>query len=194
MELPPELKLDFVDENPTVHNIEINTDDIDDTLSHLVEKEPINHDNIFDDSQEPKNKETGEVNPNFIYEEAVVEPKPKPKPKKEKPIKYNKDGSVRKPRVYTEEQKIAMRERMKKAREQSGKNKAKKQEEKAKQQKYKELMEKKKDLEMEEVEEKLKNKSKPKQDEPKQIIHQNIGISKEDLQKAQILLGDLYKS
>ena len=119
-----------------------------------------------------------------MIENPIAESQPPVKKQKEKPVKLNKDGKPRKKRNYTDEQRQAMRERMLKVRAESGKNKAKRDEQKAKEKKYKELMEKKKELEMEEVEKKLKQRSQPKE-EPAPVIHQNIGISKEDLQKAQ---------
>lgn len=196
--LPPELNLNFIDENDDyvcTDEPDMDVSDIVETTEHLVvDKQPIKHEVIFDDevkeipqlSEEPTNKETGETNPNFIYDDDDLEtqpPSPKPiKPiKQEKPIKLNKNGKPRKKRVYTEEQKQKMRERMKYAREQSGKNKAKKQEERAREKKYNDLMKQKKVLDMEETEERLKKKSQPKT-EPKQIQAQ---ISKEALKQAQ---------
>lgn len=196
--LPPELDLNFIDENDDyvcTDEPDMDVSDIIETTEHLVvDKQPIKHEVIFDDevkeipqlSEEPTNKETGETNPNFIYDDDDLEtqpPSPKPiKPiKQEKTIKLNKNGKPRKKRVYTEEQKQKMRERMKYAREQSGKNKAKKQEEKAKEKKYNDLMKQKKLLDMEETEERIKKKSQPKT-EPKPIQAQ---ISKEALKQAQ---------
>jgi len=171
--LPKELQLEFVDEttgeeNP---NFVYDENDVDDEplpeVEHLVpEKQPIEVNDIFDESLKPILPETDDVG--GLDTEApqisvVKEPKVKePKKTKEKPVKLNKNGKPRKKREYTEEQRQAMRERMLKVRQMSGKNKQKKQEQKAKEQKYKELMEKKKELEMEEVEEKLKKKSVPK--------------------------------
>ena len=104
-----------------------------------------------------------------------------------KPVKLNKNGQPRKKRVYTDAQREAMRERMKKAREQSGKNKAKKQEEKAQEKKYKELMKQKKLLEMDEIEEKIKKKKEPKKEpEPAPApIPTPKGLSREELKQAQ---------
>lgn len=53
--------------------------------------------------EEPINEDTGEVNPNFVYEEPAPEPKPEPVKK------------VRKKRVMTEEQKQKLAEARKKA-------------------------------------------------------------------------------
>ena len=55
-------------------------------------------------------------------EDIFLTPEP-PKPvKAEKPVRLNKNGQPRKKRIYTEEQKEAMRVRMIKARAQRGKN------------------------------------------------------------------------
>jgi len=209
--LPPELDLNFIDENDDyvcTDEPDMDVSDITETTEHLVvNKQPINHEVIFDDevkeipqlSEEPINKETGETNPNFIYDDDLktnnepdeflihkdqdlqTEPPSPRQIKQEKPIKLNKNGKPRKKRVYTEEQKQKKRERMKKAREQSGKNKAKKQEERAKEKKYNDLMKQKKLLDMEETEERIKKKSQPKT-QPKPIQAQ---ISKEALKQAQ---------
>lgn len=183
--IPHELQLKFISENvPHVCTDEPDMD-LPSPIEHLsVEKQPIEIDTIFD-------KEIVEDSPPLI--EKVIEnpiaegitPQVQAKKQKEKPVKLNKNGQPRKKRNYTDEQRQAMRERMLKVRAESGKNKAKREEEKAKEKKYKELMEKKKELDMEEVEQKLKKRSQPKE-EVKPIIHQNIGISKEDLEKAQL--------
>jgi hypothetical protein len=190
-QLPPELNLNFVDENADEYvctdEPDLDVNDIIETTEHLVvEKEPIKHEVIFDDNVieiEPKQPTTNNEPDEFLThrdEDIDIEPE-KPK-KKEKPIRLNKNGKPRKQRVYTEEQKQKMRERMKYAREQSGKNKKQKEEQKQKEKKYKELMEKKKELDMEETEQRIKNKNKPKEP-PKPIQAQ---ISKEDLKQAQL--------
>ena len=63
---------------------------------------PIKHEVIFDDevkeipqlSEEPINKETGETNPNFIYDDDLQTETQSPK--QEKPIKLNKNGKQEK--------------------------------------------------------------------------------------------------
>lgn len=198
--LPPELNFNFVDEMTAndemveeTHTINTDITDINDTTEHLsLRKQPIEHDSIFDNISEKDEvieekekviEEKSNIKTNIVDNvEDVIPETPRPITKtKTKPIKYNKDGSVRKARVYTEEQKAKMRERMKYAREQSGKNKTKREEKKAQEKKYKELMEKKKQLDMEDTEERLKKKSEPKK-EPKP---QQPSISIQDLQKAQ---------
>jgi hypothetical protein len=179
--IPQELQLNFVSENvPHVCTDEPDMD-LPSPIEHLaVEKQPIEVETIFDKEIIEDTLPSVEK----VIENPIAESQPPPKKQKEKPVKLNKDGKPRKKRNYTDEQRQAMRERMLKVRAESGKNKAKREEQKAKEKKYKELMEKKKELEMEEVEQKLKKKSQPKE-EPTPVIHQNIGISKEDLQKAQ---------
>lgn len=183
--IPQELQLKFISENvPHVCTDEPDMD-LPSPIEHLsVEKEPIQVDSIFDkDIVEDSPPLIEKVIENPIAE--AITPQTPAKKQKEKPVKLNKNGQPRKKRNYTDEQRQAMRERMLKVRAESGKNKAKREEQKAKEKKYKELMEKKKELEMEEVEQKLKKKSQPKE-EVQPIIHQNIGISKEDLEQAQL--------
>ena len=204
-QLPQELQLEFVDpetgeENPNfiytdVPEMNDEEEEPPEPVEHLVvEKEDIDINTIFDKAMNdvggldvPESvPEISEVKlPESVPKISVVK---SPKKKKEKPVKLNKNGQPRKKRVYTEEQREAMRERMKKAREQSGKNKAKKEEEKAQEKKYKELMKQKKLLEMEEIEEKLKKKQQPKK-EPAPAISIEApapkGLTHEDIKKAQ---------
>ena len=192
--LPPELNFNFVDEMTAndeitegeTHNINTDITDINDTTEHLsLRKQPIEHDSIFDNISEKEEKTNikSNIKTNIVDNvEDVIPETPRPITKtKTKPIKYNKDGTVRKARVYTEEQKTKMRERMKYAREQSGKNKTKREEKKEQERKYKELMEKKKQLDMEDTEERIKKKSEPK----KQPKPPPSSISIEDVRKAQ---------
>ena len=185
--LPPELNLNFIDENPNEYvctdEPDLDVSDIVETTEHLVvEKEPIKHEIIFDDNVIEIQSPTPPTSPKQNEKDRKTTDKDRKTTDKEKPIKLNKNGKPRKQRVYTEEQKQKMRERMKYAREQSGKNKKKKEEEKAKERKYKELMEKKKELDMEETEQRIKNKNKPKEP-PKPVKAQ---ISREDLKQAQL--------
>jgi len=94
---------------------------------------------------------------------------------------------VRKPRQYTEAQRKAMSERMKKVRLQAHKNKAQKDEEKAKVVKHKELLKAKRDMEIEEIEAKIKKKSQPKEDKgaPLPRTDTRIGVTREEMEKAQ---------
>jgi len=205
-QLPQELQFDFVDpdtgeENPNFIYTdvpEMNDDEEEeiDVVEHLtVEKEDIDINSIFDKAMnDVGGLDTIETEiPEGVPEISLVK-SPKKTPvisqvkSNEKPVKLNKNGQPRKKRVYTDAQREAMRERMKKAREQSGKNKAKKQEEKAQEKKYKELMKQKKLLEMDEIEEKIKKKKEPKKEPapaPAISIEAPKGLSREELKQAQ---------
>lgn len=180
--LPPELTLDFVDdEEPEAWTAtDEPTADLspvpEPAIAHLVEKKPIVEDAIFASDVEPTPPKS---KPKEVKEVKEVK---KPRAKPERPVKLNKNGQPRKKREYTEEQRQAMRERMAQVRAQSGKNKAKKEEEKAQEARYKELMKKKKELEMQEVEEKLKQKKEPK---PVSETPKPKGLTMDDLRKAQ---------
>lgn len=224
MELPPELRLDFVEEqNDYVCTDEptMTVEDLEEEVKPMIEKREIDHDEIFSKSDAVKLKAD-------IIDEAIEDDIPTPKPKvtfddnintnkkikkdninelteqisqlkteiieptNSTPVKLNKNGKPRKKRVYTEEQKEKMRERMKYARAQAYKNKVKKQEERDKETKYKELMKKKRDMEMEEVEEKIKSKSTAKQAKQESNISvvksnsQNVSQYREVLKQAQL--------
>lgn len=120
-------------------------------------------------------------------EEIFVSPPVVRKVNGEPKVVYNKNGTIRRKRVYTEEQKEKMRERMKEVRKMRGKNKKIKDEIKAKDQKHKELKAKMKDIEIKEMEEKLSGKTPVSQPAPKpqpQVIHQTY--SKDDLKQIQL--------
>tara|TARA_R100000951_G_scaffold116398_1_gene128023 strand:- start:1493 stop:2251 length:759 start_codon:yes stop_codon:yes gene_type:complete len=195
--LPPELMLDFVDDDEPdmyVATDEPNVGDIspEPAIAHLVAKAPIQEDSIFASSSVPISDpkplqplpRTQTVTLPVQSEPPRSEPKPK-RAKPERPVKLNKNGQPRKKRVYTEEQLAVMRERMAKVRAESGKNKAKKDEERAKEARYKELMKKKKEFDMEEVEEKIKKKAQPKPEPRSEPAPAPKGLTMEDLQKAQ---------
>lgn len=205
MEIPPELKLDFVSNEPEyvcTDEPNMTIEDLEEDIEPMIEKKPINHEDIFSSNavklkvpdrevvepvEEPVNKKT--TKDNII--EQINELKEEIPQKEGKPVKLNKNGKPRKKRVYTEEQKQQMRERMKHARATAYKNKEKKQEEKEKEIKYKELMKKKRDMEMEEVEEKIKSKTTAKQakqevkQNDKQNDNHNINKYKDVLKQAQ---------
>ena len=179
---PPELQLNFVDDAPpTVYTDvpELNEQDEPSPIVEMkamMEKEPIDDSAIFGDDPAPPRPRTPTPAP-------APAPAPAKKKTKEKPIRYNKDGSVRKPRQYTEEQCRAMSEGMKKVRLEAGKNKTKKQEERAKEQKHKALLKAKRDMEIEEIEEKIKKKSQPKE-QKSPAPAPAPSFTKEDLEKA----------
>ena len=173
---PPELQLDFVeDEKPAVYTDVPELQDEQEPspiveMKAMMDKEPIDDGAIFGDAPAP----APEPEP----------PKAPAKKRREKPVKYNKDGSVRKPRQYTDEQRKAMSERMKKVRLQAHKNKAKKDEERAKEAKHKELLKAKRDMEIEEIEAKIKKKSQPKEDTGAPLARTDT-ITRADIEKAQ---------
>lgn len=174
---PPRVQLnfepDYLPEQPEQPSIDVDIQDLDvhEELDELevpsvVEKEKINERDIFDNIPD---EETGEANPNFIYEE-------KKTPKVQKPVKVKKP---RKPMSEEHKQKLALaREKamaVRKAKaEEKKKMKALDNEEKEllKAQKVKKVQKLKKEVEepMEEVVQK-----------PQQIS----GITKKDLEDAQ---------
>lgn len=105
---PPRVQLNFepdYDPPPAKQNeVDIDIEDVDlqeiDMMPQVVEKEKINEKDIFDDID--TNEETGESNPNFIYEKIVVE---KPVVKKAKPVKEKKP---RKPMSEEHKAKLAL--------------------------------------------------------------------------------------
>ena len=193
--LPKELNFEFKDTDELEHimekhgppqaeqseiNMEITEDAMDEMILDVpnIEKEPINSKDIFITEPDPepevilenKNIETNEVEPNFEYENDVIQ-------KVEvKPVKMNKNGKPRKKRVYTEEQRKAMCERLARAREIQIKNKGKKKIEKEKKKTHTELKKKTIDMEITEMENKLNGVPK----ETKQ------SFTKEDLEQAQL--------
>ena len=150
MEIPPELKLDFVSNEPEyvcTDEPNMTIEDLEEDIEPMIEKKPINYEDIFSSNavklevpepveepieepivEKPVNKKT--TKDNII--EQINELKEEIPQKEGKAVKLNKNGKPRKKRVYTEEQKQQMRERMKHARATAYKNKEKKQEEKDK--------------------------------------------------------------
>ena len=177
--IPQELQFELKDENELLHNMEKNSEEpsIDMAIENVIE-EPEEVPDIVELDVPDIKKEPIKSEDIFITPEL---PKPPEPVKPEKPVRLNKNGQPRKKRIYTEEQKEAMRVRMKLAREQRGKNDKIKKEKKEKEQKYKELKEKTRDQEIEEMELKLTKKNIPQATpEPKQ------SFTKEDIQDAQL--------
>lgn len=197
--LPKELNFEFKDTEELEHimeqqgppqaqeseiNMEITEDAMDEMILDVpnIEKEPINSKDIFITEPDPepevivenKNIETNEVEPNFEYEDDVIQKVEVKEPVK--PVKLNKNGKPRKKRVYTEEQRKAMCERLARAREIQLKNKGKKKIEKEKKKTHTELKKKTIDMEITEMENKLNGVEK----ETKQ------SFTKEDLEQAQL--------
>lgn len=176
-QLPQELQFQLKDNDELLHNMEKLKDQVPDDINMEIIEEPV-EDVIQLDVPDIK-KEEIKSEDIFITPEVPTSALP---PKPEAPVKLNKNGKPRKKRVYTEEQKEAMRVRMKLAREQRGKNDKIKKEKKAKEKKHKELKEKTIDHEIEEMEKKLGKKTTT---EPISIP-QKQSFSKQDLEDAQL--------
>lgn len=176
-QLPQELQFQLKDNDELLHNMEKLKDQVPDDINMEIIEEPV-EDVIQLDVPDIK-KEEIKSEDIFITPEVPTSALP---PKPEAPVKLNKNGKPRKKRVYTEEQKEAMRVRMKLAREQRGKNDKIKKEKKAKEKKHKELKEKTIDHEIAEMEQKLVKKTTT---EPISIP-QKQSFSKQDLEDAQL--------
>jgi len=146
--LPKELQFELKDDDELLHNMEKKSDEILPEVDMEIIEDDVVELDVPDIKKEPIKSEDIFLTP---------EPAPAP-PQPEAPVKLNKNGKPRKKRVYTEEQREAMRVRMKLAREQRGKNDKIKKEKKAKEKKHKELKEKTIDHEIEEMEQKLVKK------------------------------------
>ena len=192
---PPRVQLNFEPdyEPPPQNEVDIDIQDVDvqdiDMMPQVVEREKINEKDIFDNIETDTNEETGETNPNFIYEKITVEkpePEPEPEPvvKKAKPQAKQsvKDKKPRKPMSEAHKAKLALaREKAMIARkakaEERKKMKALEKEEKEllKQQKVKKVA-------------KLKKEVEEPEPEPQQVT-QNIsnvsGLTRKDLEDAQ---------
>jgi len=179
---PPRVQLNFepdyepppMQEKP---DIDINIKDVDvqeetnDMMPEVVEKEKINERDIFDNIPDEVNEETGEKNPNFIYEE----PTPKPKPVKVK--------KARKPMSEEHKMKLALaREKAMAVRKANAEEKKKM---KALENEEKELLKTQKIKKFQ----KLKKEVEEPDEEVKEIKHvpqQAIsGLTKKDLEDAQ---------
>jgi hypothetical protein len=151
---PPRVQLNFepdyepppMQEKP---DVDINIKDVDvqeemaDIMPEVVEKEKINEKDIFDNIPDEVNEETGEKNPNFIYEE------PKPKPVKVKKPRKPMSEEHKKKLALAREKAMAVR---KAKAEEKKKMKALENEEKEllKTQKIKKVQKLKKEVEEEE--------------------------------------------
>jgi len=179
--IPPELQFELKDDDELLHNMEkksnnvlpeVDMEIIDEPVEDVIEldvpditKEPIKSEDIF----------------------LTPEP-PRPAPvKAEKPVRLNKNGQPRKKRIYTEEQKEAMRVRMLKARESRGKNDKIRKEKKEILKKHKELKEKTIEQEVQEMENKLTKKNTA----PTAPIPAKQSFTRAELEEAQ--LGAIVK-
>lgn len=192
---PPRVQLnfepDYLPQQPEQPSIDVNIQDLDvqEELDELdvpsvVEKEKINERDIFDNIPEEKDEETGEVNPNFIYEE-----KPKPKPVQ---VKQTKEKKKRKPMSEEHKQKLAL------AREKAMAVRKAKAEEKKK---MKELEKEEKEL-LKAQKVKKVQKLKKEVEEPEEVVVQKpsiqpqqiSGLTKKDLEDAQFEAIAKYES
>lgn len=172
--IPQELQFELKDDDELLHNMEKKQDEP--QVDMEIIEEPVEDDVVELDVPDIK-KEPIKSEDIFLTPEI-------PKPvKPEKPVRLNKNGQPRKKRVYTEEQREAMRVRMLKAREQRGKNDKIKKEKKEKVKKHQELKEKTIEHEIEEMEQKLNKKNTP-QPTPHPVPKQSF--TKKDLEDAQL--------
>ncbi len=149
-QLPKELQFDLKDDDELLHNMEKSKDQVPDDINMDIIEEPVS-DVVELDVPDIK-KEEIKTEDIFISPAISIE---------EAPVKLNKNGKPRKKRVYTEEQREAMRVRMLNARAQRGKNDKIKKEKKEKEKKHKELKEKTIEHEIAEMENKLVKKINP---------------------------------
>jgi len=180
--IPKELQFELKDDDELLHNMEKLKDQVPDDINMEIIEEPIVDDvielDVPDITKEP-----------IKSEDIFLTPEP-PKPvKAEKPVRLNKNGQPRKKRIYTEEQKEAMRVRMLKARAQRGKNDKIKKEKKEILKKHKELKEKTIEQEVQEMENKLTKKNNPPPSAIPQPAKQSF--TRADLEEAQ--LGAIVK-
>jgi len=169
--IPPELQFELKDDDELLHNMEKKSDDVLPEVDMEIIEEDVVELDVPDISKEPIKSEDIFLTP---------EPTPAPPPP-EKPVRLNKNGLPRKKRVYTEEQREAMRVRMLKARAQRGKNDKIKKEKKETLKKHKELKEKTIEHEIVEMEQKLTKTPQPSKQ----------SFTKADLEEAQ--LGAIVK-
>ena len=186
---PPRVQLNFepdYEPPPAKQNeIDIDIEDVDvqdiDMMPQVVEREKINENDIFDNMELEKNEETGEQNPNFIYEKIVVEKPQAKQPQAKQPVNQTKQKKPRKAMTAEHKAKLALaREKAmivrKQKAEERKKMKALENEEKEllKQQKVKKVEKLKKEVEEPEV-------------EPQQVIQKisTSTITRKDLEDAQ---------
>ena len=186
---PPRVQLNFepdYDPPPAKQNeIDIDIEDVDvqdiDMMPQVVEKEQINENDIFDNIENDTNEETGESNPNFIYEKIVVD-KPEPVVEKPKPVKQTKQKKPRKAMTAEHKAKLALaREKAMIVRKQKAEERKKM---KALEKEEKELLKQQKVKKVA----KLKKEVEEPEPEPQPEIKQKIStsnITRKDLEEAQ---------
>ncbi len=177
--IPKELQFELKDDDELLHNMEKKSNNVLPEVDMEIIDEPVEDVielDVPDITKEP-----------IKSEDIFLTPEP-PKPvKAEKPVRLNKNGQPRKKRIYTEEQKEAMRVRMLKAREARGKNDKIKKEKKEILKKHKELKEKTIEQEVQEMEQKLNKKTTA----PTAPIPAKQSFTRADLEEAQ--LGAIVK-
>jgi len=178
--LPQELQFQLKDDEELLHNMEKSQDQVPDDINmEIIDDEPVK-DVVELDVPDIK-KEEIKTEDIFMTTEPAISIEA-PISIEEAPVKLNKNGKPRKKRVYTEEQREAMRVRMLNARAQRGKNDKIKKEKKEKEKKHKELKEKTIEHEIAEMENKLVKKINP-QPTPQPAKQ---SFSQKDLEDAQL--------
>ena len=180
--LPPNLQYNFIeDANTLLNEVQPNMKlDIEAAPSHIaptsqidlpsISPIPINKVDIFEEDELPSPKVEIEV-------EVEAEPAPEQVKQvsfKEEPVRYNKNGTVRKKRVFTDAQKDIMRERLAKARlvKKNNQGVIKKQKDKIKE--HKALKKESLDIEIDQMKQNISSGGK------------SNNFSKEDLENAQL--------
>ena len=185
--LPPNLQYNFIEDANTLSNeVQPNMKlDIEAAPPQVaidlpsISPIPINKVDIFEEDELPSPKVPLEVPLEAPEPKAVSEPKAasesvKQVSFKEEPVRYNKNGTVRKKRVFTEAQKDIMRERLAKARlvKKNNQGVIKKQKDKIKE--HKALKKESLDIEIDQMKQNISSGGK------------SNNFSKEDLENAQL--------
>ena len=168
---------DEIDDEPEINEsiVDIEDDDIQQaslSLPEPVEREAIEHENIFDVPETP----------NQLLKELVDKklPKPKKEPKKQEP-KLTKNGKVRKPMTDAQKEKLAIgRQR---ALESRRRKKAEKDEAKAQAKEEAELLKKKRQMDLEKLKKEVEQ---PEIQKPAPVQPQQPMFTKKDLEDAQL--------
>ena len=168
---------DEIDDEPEINEsiVDIEDDDIQQaslSLPEPVEREAIEHENIFDVPETP----------NQLLKELVDKklPKPKKEPKKQEP-KLTKTGKVRKPLTEHQKEKLALgRQR---ALESRRRKKAEKDEAKAQEKQEAELLKKKRQMDLEKLKKEVEEPQTPK---PAPVQPQGMFLTPKQLEEAQL--------
>jgi hypothetical protein len=170
---------DEIDDEPEINESIVDIED-DETgepplsLPEPVERETIEHENIFDVPETP----------NQLLKELVDKklPKPKKEPKKQEP-KLTKTGKVRKPMTEHQKEKLALgRQR---ALESRRRKKAEKDEAKAQEKQEAELLKKKRQMDLEKLKKEVEEPQTPKP-APAPVQPQGMFLTPKQLEEAQL--------